>query len=81
MATYWSSLPAHNVLVRNQVHAVSCGSHHSHISNGVQRNLLIQRDWPLYPHDRLVAASAVLLVHPVHNAERKVMQLGDVFAA
>lgn len=78
---YRSSLAADNVLIRDEVHAIPGGSNHSHISNRVQRYLLVQRDGPLHPDDGLVAAAAELLVDTLHQAQHKGMQLSDVLAA
>ena len=75
------SLPTDNVLVGHKVHAISGCSDHSHISNGVQSYLLVQRDGPLHPDNGLVAAAAELLVDAVHETQHKSMQLSDVLAA
>ena len=78
---YRGSLPTHNILVGHKVHAIPGGSHHSHIGNGVESYLLIQRDRPLHPHNGLVATAGKLLVDAVHEMQHKSVQLGDVLAA
>ena len=63
---YRSSLSTYNILIGHKVHAVSCCSNNSHISNGVESYLLVQGHRPLHPYNGLVTPLAKLLVDAVY---------------
>mmetsp|Transcript_84407 Transcript_84407/g.217380 ORF Transcript_84407/g.217380 Transcript_84407/m.217380 type:complete len:706 (-) Transcript_84407:229-2346(-) len=60
----------HEVLLRNQVHAVNQWGHEADVSTGIQGRELVHRDGAVDVHDRLVRGSGELAVNgadgPVH---------------
>ena len=82
MEAHKLALPADDVLIRHQVHAIACGRHDV---DGPQQNRgrssRTGANRPIQPDYGLVISTAILLVDALDQAEDEAVQLSDVTAA